>query len=206
MNLTKIFSELIVHLDKLDEGREKILPISRSMIRDCSNAIKYIHRKEYDLYQEKIASIKQTHNQLKEMVNEETSAFTKFLKTPEQEYAEAVSFYAIINKQELPTPSQLNIDPLNYAFGLADVIGELRRYALDNIRNSQLSDLNQILEDMDEIYTNLFSLDYPSGITQDLRPKTDRARSLIEKTRGDISISLQMNDLKTCIEKRNSTE
>ena len=206
MNLTKIFSELIVYLDKLDEGREKILPISRSMIRDCSNAIKHIHRKEYDLYQEKIASIKQTHNLLKEMVNEETSAFAKFLKTPEQEYAEAVSFYAIINKQELPTPSQLNIDPLNYAFGLADVIGELRRYALDNIRNSQLSDLNQILEDMDEIYTNLFSLDYPSGITQDLRPKTDRARSLIEKTRGDISISLQMNDLKTCIEKRNSTE
>jgi translin len=142
---------------------------------------------------------------LKQLVNLEPSNFTKFLKTPEQEYTEAVSFYAIINKQELPTPSQLNIDPLNYAFGLADVIGELRRYALDNIRNSQLSDLNQILEDMDEIYNNLFSLDYPSGITQDLRPKTDRARSLIEKTRGDVSISLQMNDLKRCIEK-NSTD
>ena len=64
---------------------------------------------------------------------------------------------------------------------------------------------NQLLEDMDEIYTNLFSLDYPSGITQDLRHKTDRGRSLIEKTRGDISISLQMNELKNCIE-RNSTD
>ncbi|TFF69420.1 MAG: translin family protein [Promethearchaeota archaeon] len=206
MNLTKIFSELTTYLDKLDEGREKILPISRSMIRDCSNAIKHIHRKEFNLYDDKITAIKQTHSKLKEMVNLEPSSFTKYLKTPEQEYAEAISFYAIINKQELPTPGDLNIDPLNYAFGLADVIGELRRYALDNIRNSQLSDLNQILEDMDEIYTNLFSLDYPSGITQDLRPKTDRARSLIEKTRGDISISLQMNDLKRCIEKKDSQE
>ena len=201
MNLIKIFSELTTNLDKLDKGRETILPKARSIIRDCSNAIKHIHRKEFDLYNEKISLIKQTHTELKEIVNLEPGAFEKFLKTPEQEYAEAVSFYAIVNKQELPTPSQLNIDPLNYAFGLADVIGELRRYALDNIRNSQLSELNQILEDMDEIYTNLFSLDYPAGITQDLRPKTDRARSLIEKTRGDISISLQMNDLKKCIEK-----
>jgi len=92
--------------------------------------------------------------------------------------------------------------PLNYALGLADVIGELRRYALDNIRNSIIDDLNYILESMDDIYTQLFSLDYPSGLTQDLRHKTDVARSIIEKTRGDVSISLQMNDLKRCMEKK----
>jgi translin len=53
---------------------------------------------------------------------------------------------------------------------------------------------------MDEIYTYLFSLDYPSGVTQDLRHKTDQTRHIIEKTRGDISISLQMNSLRECIE------
>jgi len=200
MNLIKIFSELTTNLDKLDKGREKILPLSRSIIRDCSNAIKHIHRKEFDLYNEKINLIKQTHAELKDLANLELGVFVKFLKTPEQEYAEAVSFYAIVNKQELPTPSQLNIEPLNYAFGLADVVGELRRYALDNIRDSQVKDLNEILEKMDDIYSNLFSLDYPSGLIQDLRQKTDRARLIIEKTRGDISISLQMNDLKRCIE------
>jgi len=98
-------------------------------------------------------------------------------------------------------PSELNITPLNYALGLADVIGELRRYALDNIRNSKIDDLNYILESMDDIYTQLFSLDYPSGLTQDLRHKIDVARSIIEKTRGDVSISLQMNDLKRCMER-----
>jgi translin len=205
MNLTQIFSELTTYLDKLDQGRETILPISRLIIRDSSNAIKHIHRNEFEFYKEKIKAVKDNHKILKELVDLEPGSFTKFLKTPEQEYAEAVSFYAIVTNQVLPTPSELNMDPLNYAFGLADVIGELRRFALDNIRNSRLSDLNQLLEDMDEIYTNLFSLDYPSGITQDLRHKTDRGRSLIEKTRGDISISLQMNELKNCIE-RNSTD
>ena len=201
MNLKNVFSELIQALDKLDLNREEILKISRTIIRDCSIAIKNIHRKEYEQYHEKLNSIKNVHEKLVSIVDENPGAFYKYLKTPEQEYAEAVTFYSIVANKELPNPSELNINPLNYAFGLADVIGELRRYALDNIRNSQIQDLNKILEIMDEIYSYLFALDYPSGLTQDLRQKTDRARSIIEKTRGDISISLQMNELKTCIEK-----
>jgi len=95
---------------------------------------------------------------------------------------------------------QLKINPLNFLLGLADVIGELRRYALDNIRNSRVDDLNSILESMDEIYTYLFTIDYPVGVTQDLRRKVDIARNIIEKTRGDISLAIQMDDLKRCFE------
>ncbi len=200
MNLKNIFSELTEALDKLDQDREEILKISRLVIRDCSIAIKHIHRREFEQYHEKINNIKINHENLVSLVNKNRGIFFKYLKTPEQEYAEAVSFFSIVSKKNLPTPTVLKIDPLNYALGLADVVGELRRYALDNIRNSQIEDLNEILESMDEIYTHLFSLDYPSGVTQDLRHKTDQARNIIEKTRGDISISLQMNSLRQCIE------
>jgi translin len=172
------------------------------LIRDCSIAIKSIHRKEFNNYHQKLQSVKETHKELLELVNSNPGVFLKHLKTPEQEYTEAVAFYAIISKEPLPLPSELNITPLNYALGLADVIGELRRYALDNIRNSIIEDLNYILESMDDIYTQLFSIDYPSGLTQDLRHKTDQARNIIEKTRGDVSISLQMSDLKKCMEER----
>ena len=200
MNLKNIFSELTETLDKLDRDREEILKISRSIIRDCSIAIKHIHRKEFDQYQEKVNFIVKNHEKLISLVNVNPGLFYKYLKTPEQEYSEAVSFFSLISKKEFPNPAELKVDPLNFALGLADVIGELRRYALDNIRNSQVHDLNEILENMDEIYTYLFSIDYPSGLIQDLRHKTDVARNIIEKTRGDISISLQMNDLKKCIE------
>lgn len=200
MTLKNIFSELTESLDKLDLDREEILKISRIIIRDCSIAIKSIHRKEFDQYEIKIQLIKNNHEKLVSLVNKNPGIFYKYLKTPEQEYAEAVSFNSIILKKNLPSPHEMKIDPLNFALGLADVIGELRRYALDNIRNSQVKDLNEILENMDDIYSNLFSLDYPSGLIQDLRQKTDRARMIIQKTRGDISISLQMNDLKRCIE------
>ena len=201
MNLKGIFSELIENLDKLDNGREEILKKSRQIIRDCSVAIKNIHRNEVSLYQDNIDKIQSNLTNLQQLIAKDIGAFSKYLKVPEQEYAEAISLYTIINNKDLPSPSELKIDPLNYALGLADVIGELRRYILDNIRNSNIQDLTRILETMDEIYTDLFSVDYPSGLTQDLRQKTDKARGIIEKTRGDISITLQMNNLKECIEK-----
>ncbi len=203
MNLKKAFSEISNLFDTLYNCREKILRLSRNIVRDCSIGIKHIHRKEFSMFQEKINKIKLDFEILGNLVNMNLGVFSKYLKTPEQEYTELIVFYSIINNKDIPPPSELKISPINYALGLADVIGELRRYALDNIRNSQTNDLNKVLESMDEIYTYLFSVDYPVGVTQDLRHKVDVARNIIEKTRGDISLAIQMNDLKQCFEKEN---
>ena len=201
MSLKKIFSKIIKKLDELDQTREEILKISREMIRDASRAIKNVHRGEFDSYEAKINALQQNHAKLLNLIDKNPGFFFKHLRTPEQEYTEAVILYSIITKKQIPTPSDLNVDPLNYVLGLADVIGELRRYALDNIRKSKIDNLNEILEYMDEIYSYLFSLDYPSGLTQDLRHKTDKARLTIERTRGDVSLTIQINKLKECIEK-----
>jgi len=200
MNLKKAFSDITDLLEILYQDREEILKLSRDIVRDCSIAIKNIHRKEFDKFHERTNTIKIKHKDLLKLVNKNPGIFFKYLKTPEQEFAESIAFYSIISKEEIPSPFELKINPLNFLLGLADVVGELRRYALDNIRNSRVEDLNSILENMDEIYTYLFTLDYPAGVTQDLRHKVDVARNLIEKTRGDISLAIQMDDLKKCFE------
>ncbi len=200
MNLKKAFSDITDLLEILYQDREEILKLSRDIVRDCSIAIKNIHRKEFDKFHERTNTIKIKHKDLLKLVNKNPGIFFKYLKTPEQEFAESIAFYSIISKEEIPSPIELKINPLNFLLGLADVVGELRRYALDNIRNSRVEDLNSILENMDEIYTYLFTLDYPAGVTQDLRHKVDVARNLIEKTRGDISLAIQMDDLKKCFE------
>ena len=43
------------------------------------------------------------------------------------------------------------------------------------------------------------SIDYPDVITHGLEKKTDVARSLIERTRGDLTNALQVKDLKTAM-------
>jgi translin len=201
MSLNNIFSELTEYLDKLDKIREEILKISREIVRDCSIAIKNSHRNEDQDFNEKINQVKTKHEELVRLIDEEPGVFAKYLKTPEQEYVEAIILNCIIYGRIFPSPKELNVNPLHYALGLTDVIGELRRYILDNISNSRIQDLRKTLETMDEIYTYLFSVDYPSGLTQDLRHKTDIARNIIEKTRGDVSITLQMNELRSCIER-----
>jgi translin len=200
MSLNNIFSELTEYLDKLDKSREEILKISREIIRDCSIAIKNSHRSEDQDFNEKIYQVKTKHEELIRLINEDPGTFFKYLKVPEQEFVEAIVLNSITQDNSFPSPKELNVNPLHYALGLTDVIGELRRYILDNISNSKIQDLRRILDIMDEIYTYLFSVDYPSGLTQDLRHKTDIARNIIEKTRGDVSITLQMHELKNCIE------
>ncbi len=202
MNLKRIFSDITNKLDEIDKGREDILNLSREITRNSSIAIKSIHRGEFEVYQEKFSEIKLGIEKLQNLVNNSPSIYSKYLKTPEQEYIEAICLFSIIKKTEIPNPTESKVDEINYLLGLADTIGELRRYILDKIRKNELEGIDKILDSMEEIYTYLFSLDYPKGITQDLRRKTDVARGIIEKTRGDISLSSQINRLNDKLKER----
>ena len=194
-NLKNIFSKITENLDRLDQDREEILKLSRQMVRNCSIAMKSIHRNEFNVYSEKVKEIKINHQNLRQLVEKNLLEFSNYLKTPEQEFIEAIGLYAIIKEDDLPTPEDYNVQPINYLLGLADIVGELRRHVLDKIRNGECENLDKILGKMEEIYTYLFSLDYPKGLTHDLRRKTDVARGIIEKTRGDISMSIQIERL-----------
>lgn len=197
-----LFSSIMDVLDEINDDREEVLNMSRDIVRKCSTAIKSIHREEFDEYHEKIEIIQNDLLEIRELVNKNPGYLYKYLKTPEQEYAEARILYAIIKEKNIPTHLDLDIDPLHYALGCADVVGELRRHILDTIRQSDIEKINGLLEKMDEIYSHLFSMDYPSGLTKDLRHKTDVARKLVEKTRGDISLSVQMNNLSELLKKK----
>ena len=203
MKIKEIFSKITQNLDEIDTDREEILKISRQMIRNCSVAIKSIHRKEFHIYQENIDEIKLSHVKLLKLVEKNPNIFSRYLKTPEQEFIEAICLHAIINKLDLPDPASYNVSEINYLLGLADVIGELRRYILDKIRIGEIEALDKILDEMEDLYSYLFALDYPKGITQELRRKTDVARGIIEKTRGDISLIIQMNQLKKKLDEKN---
>jgi translin len=58
-----------------------------------------------------------------------------------------------------------------------------------------------LLDIMDDIYSNLMMFDYPDGITRGLRRKSDVARSLIERTRGDLTNAMQQQKLEQSMRK-----
>jgi translin len=118
----------------------------------------------------------------------------RFMQESLQEYSEAAIVYALLNKEDPPSFTELNVPPEHYALGLGDVIGELRKYILDAIRMERYDDVDYFLELMDEISHEIMSLDYPSAIVP-IRRKQDAARILLEKTWGDATMALSQAKL-----------
>ena len=107
----------------------------------------------------------------------------------------------MIQNQALPTPEELGVVNATYLKGLSEVVGELRRRILDILRHGYSEEAERLLSYMDEIYSVLVTIDYPDAITYGLRRQTDIARSIIEKTRGDITFSLRGEHLEQAIER-----
>ena len=100
-----------------------------------------------------------------------------------------------MRNETLPTPEELHLEYATYLKGLAEVAGELRRRCLDILRDGHSEEAEQLLSYMDEIYGILVTIDYPDAITWGLRRLTDIVRSINERTRGDITLSLRQQRL-----------
>ena len=95
----------------------------------------------------------------------------------------------------------MQVEEATYLNGLAEVVGELRRRTLDILRSGYSEEAERLLGYMDEIYSVLVTMDYPDAITNGLRRQTDLARGIIEKTRGDVTVSLRGEHLTQAIRK-----
>jgi translin len=85
---------------------------------------------------------------------------------------------------------------------MGEAIGELRRHILDLLRRGDLERSEGLMAAMDEIYYLLITMDYPDAMTGGLRRTTDVARSIIERTRGDLSTTIIQQGLKNALEER----
>src|SRR5262249_16690557 len=130
--------------------------------------------------------------------------FAGYTQDSLKEFVEASVTCALIQNQPLQTPEELRAEDATYLNGLAEVVGELRRRILDILRSGYSQEAERLLGYMDEIYSVLVTMDYPDAITGGLRRQTDVARGIIEKTRGDVTVSLRGEHLTQAIRKLSS--
>jgi translin len=112
-----------------------------------------------------------------------------------QEYSEANIFLNLIQESRFITPEEINMPSVDYVLGLADVIGECRRLALDALREADVEKAEKCLQIMDEIYTELMGMDEAYMLVPGLRRKCDIARRIIETTRGDVTQEARRSSL-----------
>jgi translin len=197
MDLLDTIAENIHHsFETRTKARDQALEQTRLLIRYCANAIRAVHREDQDLalkYLKDAADL--AHALTKNAVDHPDFYYAGYTQDALKEYAEAHLTYALINGDTIPTPEELNIGAVPYIKGLAETSGELRRRCLDMLRRDRSEEAERILEDMDDIYAVLVTMDYPNAITSGLRRQTDIVRSITERTRGDLTLSLRQEQL-----------
>ena len=187
-NLESNLNNLSETFDKLNEIRETSLTISRSIVRDCSKSIRFIHRNDINGAEEFIDSAKKKITELKKLTeNVSEISFAGYVLDAEREYVEAVLFYVYESKGYIEPFEKFNVHPSSYIQGIGDTIGEWRRKALDHLRNLELIKSESYLNIMEEGLGILNELDYPDALTGGLRRYADNARGIIERTRSDIT-------------------
>lgn len=196
MDLNDVSEQIRKRLDAKSQARERGLRSSRQAIRECANSIRATHRGEREVAEELMAAARRSLDTAHEAMEPFPDIyFAGFLQDAQKEYAEARATYALIHDKELPTPEELRIGDAPYLNGLAEAIGELRRNILDVMRQGNLERGEELLRAMDDIYYVLVSMDYPDAMTGGLRRTTDVARSIMERTRGDLSLTLVQRNL-----------
>jgi translin len=183
-------------------ARDKALAQARQLTRACSLAIRAVHRDDTQAMVEQLTEAHKLAETLTtDLRGHPDLFFAGYTQDALKEFVEANVTCALIQNQPLLTPEELGVVHATYLNGLAEVVGELRRRILDILRHGYSEEAERLLGYMDEIYSVLVTMDYPDAITNGLRRQTDIARSIIEKTRGDITFSLRGEHLEQAIER-----
>ena len=206
MSLKAILEKIQEELSGREAVREEIQRDMRKATRLSKQAIQVTHQERFD--------------DAKAMLKEAKSLFAKLQETAKdypyllysgsvgaafEEHAEAHILLTLIQEDRFVSPKEINVPLTPYVLSLGDVIGELRRRALDLIRRGNVEAAEKCLERMEHIYSELTALDDAYIIVKGLRRKGDVARHLIEITRGDITIEVRRSALERSISKLEKT-
>jgi translin len=190
-DLDGVESWVRAELDGKYASRELALKNCRQIIRSSANAIRSLHRSDPSAAARLLGEVKilvvETEASLRDHPDIQ---YAGFFYDAVKEYAEAELTRALLGDLPLPLPEEIGVDAVPYLKGLGEAVGELRRRLLDQLRSDRLDDAEQTFRQMESIIELLTSLDYPDGMTGGLRRTTDVARSLIERSRADLTLTV----------------
>ncbi len=201
VDLEAIGRELRASLDAKNAARERALPLCRQATRLSANAIRAVHRSDEEESLRLAAEARACLDEaIGALAGHPEVQYAGFFHDAAKEYAEARLTHALVTGTALPSADEIGVDPPAYLNGMGEAVGEMRRHLLDLMRSGDLERSEEILSWMDEIYYLLISMDYPDAVTAGLRRTADAIRSIIERTRGDLTVTIIQAKLHKALE------
>jgi translin len=202
LSLRKLLEKVRIELKQKEEVKEEIQKNMRKATRFSKQAILYIHQARLVEAKKLLKETSKLFANLLKLSEEHPDLFfSGIVDAAFQEYTEAQVMLSLVEKEQFVSPEFLGVPSIDYVLGVADVIGELRRRALDMLRKGNVKIAEKCLEIMEQIYGELMAMDDAYMLVPGLRRKSDVARHVIETTRGDITIESRRNSLEHSIKK-----
>ena len=197
---------VMARLEQKNAARERALAESRGVIRNVANAIRAVHRNQFEQASELLEQGRTRLIAIKtDLANYQDIYWAGYVQDAQKEYAEACLTYALVLGESLPSPQALAVEDAPYLNGLGEAASELRRYILDLIRHGaqEVTRCEELLDKMEEVYSQLVTVDFPDALTNGLRRTTDLVRGVLERTRGDLTMTLRQQVLEAALERVN---
>jgi translin len=183
-------------------SRDQAIRRSRTLIRYCANSIRAMHRGEFDQARDLLETAREAAQQMVGDVAAYPGVYQAgYTQDALKEFVEASAVYALLRREPMPGPEVLGVDVDYPAYlnGLVEAASEMRRSILDTIRRGNLERGEILLEDMEDVYVAMTTIDFPDAVTGGLRRKTDTLRAVLERTRGDLTVTKQQEQLRQAL-------
>ena len=191
-NVKPSLNKIAKSLSEIQDAREFLLKNTREIIILCSKSIISVHTGDMKSAKN---NIKQADVLLKKYKKKATSDLRRYMIMPEQEFVEASSLIAIVEKNEIPSEKELDVMPESYVLGLMDCVGELKRMIFDKIRIGDIDNASRIFEIMENLYLHLYPFSMYDKVVKEARRKIDVDRILVDDVRGAITEEKRRSEL-----------
>lgn len=170
---SKKFDTMKSELDKFDIQREKVISLSRDVIKVSKLIIYAVQKDSFNEAEKHIKKIKELIKKLPE-----DSYDTGMRSVALQEYVEAMTFYYMITQSKLIPKEELGVGTSEYLLGLCDLTGELMRKSVNYVIKDKFSEAEKLKDVVDELYHEFLKMTLRNG---ELRKKSDQIKWNLEK-------------------------
>lgn len=197
-DLNSQISEIITRMSSLSAARDAAINSSRAIVRSSANAIRALHRG--DNADELLSEARSLLDTVVADASPYPSVYwAGYTQDAMKEYSEAMITKALLSGAAIPNPDEVGVEDTAWLNGLAEAASELRRDTLDALRRDDTDRAEELLSIMDLIYGQLVTIDFPDSITSGLRRTTDQFRGVLERTRGDVTMSVRQTRLERAL-------
>ena len=177
-NFNKIEDKVL----KLEHSRDAVMQRSRELIRTAGKAIAMMHASGPRGAQVMLKELKRQKASLSSV----EKGFEYYALQAHQEYAEALILHSILSKKVIPSMGSIGEAEVAYLLGLMDVVGELKREAIESLRKGKNKDAKEYYKIMADIYDSTLHMRFANSVLPDFRRKQDVARIQLESVMNEM--------------------